>query len=867
MTLDSADSCGYTEKPYPTSQSPPLGLTFKGKAKSYLDAHEKLRDKICKGKGKVFTTNGIKWKVLDVKTLQNNVDAVIEVETKGNVNLKVYGINKKKSATIELRKSPGFEYNAVEALQKIIKDMLNKFTDTESTEEVTKSLVTSKPKLFKCHVCKWESKFSYDLRTHMKELHPEISEINCQICEKNFSNKDELEVHLKSHECAYCQLIFKTDVEVANHIKCFHKTEKKRFNTSPLCSPPSKKLNNDGYNKANTIEADIENIEDLMEIEFEASEAVERLKELHVQELEAKIIALEKELELEKLKGSKLDDDTEVLNNYGRKIRLLTQNVSKVHKDHIPYLRGYELSYKAKGDGACLVNAASLHLYGSEEKSKNLRRTINTHLVANLDYYSDKIGLPFKETVGVGKEAKTVSCTTRNEMIAFLLSDDALYVYRRYHDLLALANIFNINISVFTYKNTSEGNWNFIEPDRVMVSKDVKNMGKCIEDMALYNSDEYHFDVLIKNDNLLAMLNYQKETIALQQNIEETSKKDEVLLMDIEPCDVSKDLSEEIILLQKSENVLQKSQEQPEKSFKCNDCEQKFQSERIMKVHINENHNPTRLYECEKCKKQFKSERIMEAHMSENHNSSAIYTCENCEKVFQTQNDLILHKETHNSQWNCEDCFFQGHFAEDLMNHLKVSSHQPSKSLDKRKIFKDYRQCYTCHLEFDGYLNLMNHRKQVNPSNKKCRNFPVSCKHGSLCWYVHDESKSSDGSENENCFKCSKCDDTFKERNEFMIHNKLRHAEYVLSCEKFKKGECSRNENSCWFMHGNNSNEPSNVSQSNQVFHKVRKDSAPPDQVTEILQLVALMKEKMEAMEVNIQALQKQDILPEMMTI
>ena len=52
----------------------------------------------------------------------------------------------------------------------------------------------------------------------------------------------------------------------------------------------------------------------------------------------------------------------------------------------------------------------------------------------------------------------------------------------------------------------------------------------------------------------------------------------------------------------------------------------------------------------------------------------------------------------------------------------------------------NYKKCYTCDLEFDGYINLMNHRKEIHPSTKKCRNFPGgNCIHGLGCWYAHEE--------------------------------------------------------------------------------------------------------------------------------
>ena len=113
------------------------------------------------------------------------------------------------------------------------------------------------------------------------------------------------------------------------------------------------------------------------------------------------------------------------------------------------------------------------------------------------------------------------------------------------------------------------------------------------------------------------------------------------------------------------------------------------------------------------------------------------------------------------------------------MNHLKVSGHQPSKELYKKKVFKDHKQCYTCKMDFDGFYHLMNHRKSVHPSNKRCRNFPANCKFGNDCWYIHEEQMETEqinvppaSSWN---FKCDLCNEKLVERADFMTHKKLKH--------------------------------------------------------------------------------------------
>ena len=72
----------------------------------------------------------------------------------------------------------------------------------------------------------------------------------------------------------------------------------------------------------------------------------------------------------------------------------------------------------------------------------------------------------------------------------------------------------------------------------------------------------------------------------------------------------------------------------------------------------------------------------------------------------------------------------------ELKSHIKETSHKPGDNVKNlRLVYEDYRRCYTCDLEFDGYLNLMNHRKVSHPSNKKCRFFPDGkCNYGIQCW-------------------------------------------------------------------------------------------------------------------------------------
>ena len=190
-----------------------------------------------------------------------------------------------------------------------------------------------------------------------------------------------------------------------------------------------------------------------------------------------------------------------------------------------------------------------------------------------------------------------------------------------------------------------------------------------------------------------------------------------------------------------------------------------------------------------------------------NSHSSSKFPCDDCTEYFGKSLDLEMHKiEKHErkknlDEWNCNDCSYQTDTAPALLNHLKLMGHQPSPNIkDKRLVFNDYRECYTCRLGFDGYWNLMTHRKNIHPSNKKCRNFPSGkCTWGVDCWYVHeeelmevDETFEADSVPKEPIYKCYICTIDFKSKDAFMKHRKENHTSGVQRCSD----DCSRSSHS-----------------------------------------------------------------------
>ena len=154
----------YKEKQYFNSNKEPFGITLNGKSRGYIAAHDKVKALMIKKKNIVSDVG--RFKVLDTSRPPGFINATVEVENgddKGNVDIKVYNpsLNKKKGATIEIRKLSDFDFKHVEILRDIITSLLDKYlTQEESTNET---------KYYTCDICKLQKRFEAALKGHKKK--------------------------------------------------------------------------------------------------------------------------------------------------------------------------------------------------------------------------------------------------------------------------------------------------------------------------------------------------------------------------------------------------------------------------------------------------------------------------------------------------------------------------------------------------------------------------------------------------------------------------------------------------------------------------------------------------------------------------
>ena len=749
-----------------------------------------------------------------------------------------------------------------------LKDIIVKLFELLATgETVSKIIISAKGKgtnkpllgitLLACNQCDWKTRTRPALKAHITRLHGGPEDM---VNHKNLAHNN---VRLRAN--------------VNSNLKR-SRSIKSTKDTSPAISPPKKK---------HIIEKKIEDAIEMVDMSETVNLKKTEENEIHKLKLfyEKKIAKLElivkKHLEERKQSDDNMDteenkptdsettqatkvepknsdfgsvsfiDNIEVEKEPIEPKKVVLTKISaplvNVHEEHIPLLRGFTKRLCGIADGDCTTNCATAHIFHTEVKDerKKMKKRMN-HLIAdNWDnFFHNKIPLPFKETVGVGKNRWDFEAKTKEEMVAFLKSNRSLGVFTDTPHILALACHLNTNVEIFSYgihndKNRCE--WNLVQPDPAMEHVAMFPKG-FIDTLFLYHSDDNHYDLLVKDDHKLVT-----EGLTVAKVVEEKKgdiwtkvkkrKHQEVRMNEkIEAAETVKDLSEEQKLANSKAIGHKRTGPQTEA-----DALKETKSKPMIRCAWTEGSM--------QCTIVLESEGLVNAHMKTHRSQKPpIRYCDMCDEEFHNTKDLWKHnKDEHDTsrrsiEWNCHDCDFQSTSSPPLMNHCKEEGHQPSSTIQdtRNRIIK----CNTCDLEFTSYWNMMNHRKQMHPSNRKCRNFPGNCKHAELCWYVHDESmmeldsESQEPQPEEAQVKCYVCNKVFNSRNELMNHRKREHPSFIL-CKDFLSGNCRRSEKECWYIHQTflprhvtTSNVSSNIVNSNPLSQSRQDIQAPPPHAT-----------------------------------
>ena len=128
---------------------------------------------------------------------------------------------------------------------------------------------------------------------------------------------------------------------------------------------------------------------------------------------------------------------------------------------------------------------------------------INQHISDRFSYYGNKIGFPYKRQVGVNGER--VNFKTPEEYIKFLQENEkAEVLWTDSEDLLAMANLYQINVKVISIKSNDDTNpnVNHLGPSPELQPYAMLPPG-VVPNMTLLHFGNVHYDLILSKNSRL----------------------------------------------------------------------------------------------------------------------------------------------------------------------------------------------------------------------------------------------------------------------------------------------------------------------------------------------------------------------------
>ena len=177
--------------------------------------------------------------------------------------------------------------------------------------------------------------------------------------------------------------------------------------------------------------------------------------------------------------------------------------------------------FVVKGDGPCFLQTTAAHIFGDEDEGPQLARDLNTHQAEYRHIYEQKIIADFPMLVTIGISGETKQFATSTEYFNWLQeSRKAAFMWRGFVDVIAMANMANMDIDIIVHENGSNPEITHFKPDfqfpwrqdDPMKPNDVlkKTQGK----MTILNWKNIHYNLIVGPNHMLAQngsLQFQKK--------------------------------------------------------------------------------------------------------------------------------------------------------------------------------------------------------------------------------------------------------------------------------------------------------------------------------------------------------------------
>ena len=452
---------------------------------------------------------------------------------------------------------------------------------------------------------------------------------------------------------------------------------------------------------------------------------------------------------------------------------------------------------RVAADGACLVRAVSVTLFGDESNFSILARALNKAIYQNWSHYKQFYDFPRQVIVG----ANQMIMNTESDFLNLLQTSESIFMWRNHEDIQAISDMLSVKIKVIKENPLTETqvepcpdiNDGPVEKEVVIINSsdhyfavkcsiDPAQCEKIVMKMITYiSSDSEEEERMSKLENLMSTVmnriemlekdnkelsikvvrveddnrQLRKENKLLETNINDLKRQhrglrdthdnlrlmlDEIKKNSTEKEDDSIDMIE-MVEMKKNGYSRTSPQSEAEKKrseknkYHCSDCKMVFHSQRNFNLH------QTGALGCGNCETKTKSLTELSEHREKEKvkfgNGQNIVTNSTMDTSEPLSLDVVKLKDR-KREFNCYVCHFEGHNVQTLRKHRMITGHKETS--DCREV------CHTCNTIFQDYKELMLHRKETHSQIiPECRYFKDNCcQFGSSCWYRHSTDQSSE---------------------------------------------------------------------------------------------------------------------------
>ena len=134
----------------------------------------------------------------------------------------------------------------------------------------------------------------------------------------------------------------------------------------------------------------------------------------------------------------------------------LPDNIKETPENIKHFTNKDDLILSIEADGACALNAGSAHIFEDQSQGRRFRSVVNNHIADRWSFYSAKVSFPYERQVGV--KGKWVKFDQPDQYLEFLRSKNSEILWSDSEELLAIANLYQIDIRIITTNGAEDPN-------------------------------------------------------------------------------------------------------------------------------------------------------------------------------------------------------------------------------------------------------------------------------------------------------------------------------------------------------------------------------------------------------------------------